>query len=112
MKSGRDESLGISMPTGMNNSFYFPRLDFRPGGRDGNITGSRQGLEDQEWAALPLEPNLIKERAGCLHFTRFLIPVAPPNPDMGRKVTCPRLDSVSSQALSDVEPWVVSLANF
>lgn len=45
-KSGRDQSLGISMPTGMNNSFYFPRLAFRPGGRDGDITLSRQGPED------------------------------------------------------------------
>lgn len=46
VKSGRDQSLGISMPTGLNNSFYFPRLAFRPGWREGNITGSRQGLED------------------------------------------------------------------
>lgn len=46
MKSGRDQSLGISMPTGVNDLFYFPRLAFRPRGREGNITGSRQGLED------------------------------------------------------------------
>lgn len=26
MKSGRDQSLGISMPTGVNDLFYFPRL--------------------------------------------------------------------------------------
>ena len=45
-KSGRDQSLGISTPTGMNDSFYFPSLAFRPGGREGNVTGSRQGLED------------------------------------------------------------------
>lgn len=46
MKSGRDQSLGISMPTGVNDLFYFPRLAFRPRGREGNITGSRQGLEN------------------------------------------------------------------
>ena len=89
----------------------FQGLPSDPEGGKGTSQGPGRAWRTQEWGALPLEPNLIKERAGCLHFTRFLITVAPPNPDMGRKVTCPRSDSVSSQALSDVKFWVVSLTN-
>ena len=65
-KSGRDQSLGISIPRGMNNSFYFPRLAFRPGGRDGNITGSRQGLEAPRMGSFTPWAKPHHQRAGRL----------------------------------------------
>ena len=110
MKSGQDQSLGISMPTGLNNLFYFPRQDSDPGeGREHHRAQAGSG-GPKNGQALPLSQTSSRRGQGYLHFTRLLITVAPPNPEMGRKVTCPRSDSGSSQSLPGVEAWVVSLA--